>query len=102
MVLEWLSMHWQVICGFVGVGIWVGMVSQRVTNLEHEPKVTISSCDRQQASCRAHIDSEFAHGSKDFAEIKSEVVALRKSISAADAASQDRHREILNILLERN
>ena len=71
---------------------WGGRIQKDVENLKAGKFVSNESCTERQTALRATSDIQFASGNAQFAEIKT-------LIAANDQASQHRHQEVMNYLL---
>jgi len=71
-------------------------LSDRLQNIETKPPVmTIADCEIRRVECDRRHNLQFESGEKMFVEIK-------KLIADNDRASNERHDEIMHILLEMN
>lgn len=78
------------------IGGRIDGVAQRVDDLEGKsPCVQQSTCDERRAGCGRENKLQFDAGEKQFQELK-------KLIADNDRASNERHAEIMKILLEMN
>lgn len=71
-------------------------ISNRVGALERQPPfVLLSSCEERRAGCNRENKLQFDAGERQFDELK-------KLIADNDRASNERHAEIMHILLKMN
>lgn len=104
--MDWLRDWWEVLAGtalgFFGGILWVGRVNSEiaglkkdVTDLKTEKFVEVITCEERRKGCSHGNQIQFDHGTSQFIEIK-------KLIADVDRAGNDRHHEMMKILLEMN
>jgi len=104
--MDWLKDWWAVLTGatvgFFGGVLWVGRVNSElaemrkdILDLQTEKFVEVTTCEERRGGCVRSNQIQFTHGESQFAEIK-------KLIADVDRAGNDRHLEMMRILLGRD
>jgi len=91
MVIGWIG-------ALVGLGRIHGQTMARLENMENKCKalpkmMTVATCDERRAFCGRQNETLFGHGNEEFAR-------LREEIAEGQRIGDERHKEVMGILME--
>lgn len=92
--------YWGVLTGFVLVILGLGKLRWDVEQLKSKSFVTIIDCKNIRTACDQNHTLRFGMGEGEFSEIKEVTKRLEDAQTATLIRIEDRHREILHLLLE--